>query len=165
MAYELPPEIVHFVNREDEQNRALTAVAEWNARSRPLCLALSGPGGSGKTELAFRIARTLRDRYPDSVLYVDLDEYRRDGAVVVADVLGQLLVSLGVAPDMLANSFKGRCKQYWTRTDGQRLVVVIDNARYGTEVVPLLSRLRRQRGDRRESRTAVRHRGRRRCRP
>lgn len=138
MAYELPPGIVHFVNREDEQNRALTAVAEWNARSRPLCLALSGPGGSGKTELAFRIARTLRDRYPDSVLYVDLDEYRRDGAVVVADVLGQLLVSLGVAPDMLANSFKGRCKQYWTRTDGQRLVVVIDNARYGTEVVPLL---------------------------
>ncbi|MET9557162.1 hypothetical protein [Streptomyces sp. NPDC006645] len=138
MAYELPPEIVHFVNREDEQNRAFTAVAEWTARSRPLCLALSGPGGSGKTELAFRIARALRDRYPDSVLYVDLDEFRRDGAVVVADALGQLLVSLGVAPDMLANSFKGRCKQYWTRTDGQRLVVVIDNARYGAEVVPLL---------------------------
>lgn len=138
MAYELPPEIVHFVNREDEQNRAFTAAAEWNARSRPLCLALSGPGGSGKTELAFRIARVLRDRYPDSVLYVDLDEFRRDGAVVVADALGQLLLSLGVAPDMLANSFKGRCKQYWTRTDGQRLVVVIDNARYGAEVVPLL---------------------------
>lgn len=138
MAYELPPEVMHFVNREDEQNRALAAAREWSGRSRPLCLALSGPGGSGKTELAFRIARTLRDRYPDSVLYVDLDELRRDGAVVVADALGQLLMSLGIAPEMLAPSFKGRCKQYWSRTDGKRLVVVIDNARYGAEVVPLL---------------------------
>lgn len=138
MTYELPPEVMHFVNREDEQNRALAAASEWSGRSRPLCLALSGPGGSGKTELAFRIARTLRDRYPDSVLYVDLDELRRDGAVAIADALGQLLMSLGIAPEMLAPSFKGRCKQYWSHTDGKRLVVVIDNARYGAEVVPLL---------------------------
>lgn len=138
MTYELPPGVVHFVNRESEQSRARAAAREWSGGSRPLCLALSGPGGSGKTELAFRIARELRGDYPDGVLYVDLDDLRRDGAVQVADVLGQLLGSLGVGPDMLGHSFKARCKQYWTQTDGRRLIVVIDNARYGAEVVPLL---------------------------
>jgi tetratricopeptide (TPR) repeat protein len=138
MAYQIPPETVHFVDREGEQTRALRAVAEWAGRSRPLCLALSGLGGAGKTELAFRIARTLRDRYPDGVLYVDLDDLRRDGAVEVADVLGELLRSLGVEAEWRGHSFQDRCKRYWTKTDGKRLVVILDNARYGSEVVPLL---------------------------
>ncbi|MFJ9420063.1 tetratricopeptide repeat protein [Streptomyces sp. NPDC101227] len=129
---------MNFVNREDEQTRAFAAVEEWNGRSRPLCLALSGPGGSGKTELAFRIARALRDRCPDGVLYVDLDDFRRDGAVEAADALGQMLGSLGIGPEMLGHTFKARCRQYWTQTDGKRLIVIIDNARYGAEVVPLL---------------------------
>ncbi|AXK34954.1 hypothetical protein DVA86_22225 [Streptomyces armeniacus] len=138
MPYQLPPEPPHFVDRDDEQARAFRAVAEWGERSRPLCLALNGLGGAGKTELAFRIARGLRDRYPDGVLYEDLDDYRRDGAVETADVLGQLLRALGVPSELLAPSFAARRKQWWELTEQKRLAVVIDNARYGTEVLPLL---------------------------
>ncbi|GGZ89965.1 hypothetical protein ACFOOM_08645 [Streptomyces echinoruber] len=138
MMYQIPPEAACFVDREDEQTRALRAVAEWSGRARPLCLALSGLGGTGKTELAFRIARRQRDRYPDGTLYVDLDDLRRDGAVEVSDALGELLRSLGVGPEWLGHSFQARCKQYWAQTDGKRLVVIVDNARYGAEVVPLL---------------------------
>ncbi|KAF5990810.1 NB-ARC domain-containing protein [Streptomyces sp. WAC00263] len=138
MTYQIPPEAACFVDREDEQARAFRAVAEWGGRSRPLCLALSGLGGAGKTELAFRIARLQRDRYTDGALYVDLDEWRRDGAVEVDDVLRELLRSLGVGSEWLGHSFQARCKQYWTQTDGKRLLVIIDNARYGAEVVPLL---------------------------
>lgn len=59
MTCQLPPEPVHFVDREEEQDRASRAVLEWgDERSRPLCLALSGLGGTGKAEPAFRLARS-----------------------------------------------------------------------------------------------------------
>ncbi|WP_241562569.1 hypothetical protein [Streptomyces hoynatensis] len=138
--FHIRPETAHFVDREDEQERALRAVAEWGGgASRPVTLAVSGLGGVGKTELAFRIARLLRERYaPDAVLYVDLDEARRDGAVEVADVLGELLRDLDVAPEWLERSFAARRRQYWARTADRRLVLIVDNARFGSELLPLL---------------------------
>ncbi|WP_326609734.1 hypothetical protein OG949_06270 [Streptomyces scopuliridis] len=152
MTYQIPPPVPYFVGREREQALAATAVAERDGErdgeragererageSRPLLFALSALGGTGKTELAFRLARTLRSRHPDGVLYVDLDDLRRGGVVEVTDALGDLLGSLGVEPEWLKPSFKARCKQYWTKTDGKSLVIVVDNARYAAEVVPLL---------------------------
>ncbi|RMI43261.1 tetratricopeptide repeat protein [Streptomyces triticirhizae] len=138
MVYQVPPETAHFVDREEEQARAFRAVSEWKGASRPLCLALSGLGGTGKTELAYRLARTLRDRYPDGVLHVDLDDLRRDGAVEVTDALGQLLAALDVEGRWLDRTLRDRSRQYWDRTDGRRLIVLIDNARTAAEVVPLL---------------------------
>ena len=137
---ELPPEPVYFVNRDDERERALRAVTEWRSRSRPLVLALSGPGGLGKTELAVLIARTLRDRYPftDGVLSVDLDDFRADGVLDPGDVLSQLLNSLDVVPDQVQTQYAARCRQYWSRTSDAKLVLLLDNARYASEVVPLL---------------------------
>ncbi|MFF4175620.1 AAA family ATPase [Streptomyces sp. NPDC001750] len=138
MRVELPPEPVHFVNREDERERALRAVEEWRGRSRPLVLSLTGPGGLGKTELAFLLARNLRDRFPDGVLTVDLDDYRTGGELDPGEVLAQLLDSLDVPPDLLERQFRARCRQYWKKTADSRLIVVVDNARYASEVVPLL---------------------------
>lgn len=137
---ELPPEPVYFVNRDDERERALRAVTEWRSRSRPLVLALSGPGGLGKTELAGLIARTLLDRHPfaDGVLSVDLDDFRADGVLDPGDVLSQLLNSLDVAPDQVQAQYAARCRQYWNRTSDANLVLLLDNARYASEVVPLL---------------------------
>ncbi|MFE3137888.1 hypothetical protein [Streptomyces scopuliridis] len=154
MTYQIPPPVPHFVGRRREQDLAATAVAEReregeregeresererDGESRPLLFALSALGGTGKTELAFLLARTLRPRHPDGVLYVDLDDLRRGGVVEVGDALGDLLGSLGVEPEWLKPSFKARCKQYWAKTDGKSLVIVVDNARYAAEVVPLL---------------------------
>ncbi|MFF9348747.1 hypothetical protein [Streptomyces sp. NPDC014734] len=138
MRVELPPEPVHFVNRDEERQRAVRAVEEWRGRSRPLVLSLSGPGGLGKTELAFLIARTLSDRFADGVLTVDLDDFRTGGELDPGEVLAQLLTSLDVAPDLLERQFRARCRQYWNMTSASRLIVVVDNARYASEVVPLL---------------------------
>ncbi|MER6030205.1 tetratricopeptide repeat protein [Streptomyces sp. NPDC001851] len=139
MAYQIPPEPAHFVDREREQATARRLVAERQTAggaARPLCLLLSGYAGTGKTELAFRLARALHERYPEGVLYVDLDDVRRGGAVEVADVLGDLLRGLGA--EWIAPVFRERARQYWSLTHGGRLVVIVDNARYGTEVEPLL---------------------------
>ncbi|MGJ5750185.1 hypothetical protein [Streptomyces puniciscabiei] len=139
MAYQIPPGPAHFVDREHEQARVLRLVTERRTAegaARPLCLLLTGYGGTGKTELAFRLARALHERYPDGVLYVDLDDVRRDGAVEVADVLGELLRGLGA--EWIAPVFRERARQYWSLTHGRRIAVIVDNARYGTEVEPLL---------------------------
>jgi hypothetical protein len=136
--YQVPPEQPHFIPREPQQSRAARAVAEWSGQRRPLCLSLSGLAGVGKTELAFTLARSLRDGYRDGVLYVDLDELRRDGAVDLSDILGDLLRLLDVGPDCVGRSFAALRRQYWSLTDGKRLLVILDNARYGSEIVPLL---------------------------
>ncbi|WP_210577934.1 ATP-binding protein [Streptomyces sp. GESEQ-4] len=138
MRIELPPEPVHFVDREDERQRAVRAVEEWRGHSRPLVLSLRGPAGLGKTELARLIARTSLDRFPDGVLSVDLDDFRLDGVLDPGDVLAQLLGSLDVEPALLEAQFKARCRQYWNKTSQARLVLILDNARYASEVVPLL---------------------------
>lgn len=140
MRVELPPGSVYFVNRDEEQERAGRAVTEWRSRSHPLVLALSGPGGLGKTELAVQIARTLGDRYPftDGVPSLDLDDFRVDGVLDPGDVLSQLLTSLDVAPDQVKAQYAARCRQYWNRTSDAKLVLLLDNARYASEVVPLL---------------------------
>ncbi|MCT2590799.1 hypothetical protein LHJ74_12900 [Streptomyces sp. N2-109] len=142
MAYEIPPEVPHFVDREGQQALAFQAVAERGEQhgptSRPLCLALSGLAGVGKTELGLLIARAQRQHYPDDTLYVDLDDLRRDGAVDVLDALGMLLRGLRVEPEQWGLAFQDRCRAYWSRTDGKRLIVIVDNVRYGSEAVPLL---------------------------
>ncbi|MFF1510869.1 NB-ARC domain-containing protein [Streptomyces sp. NPDC058326] len=136
--FQLPPALRRFENRREEQERITRAIEDHTTGTGPLVVALTGMGGVGKTALGFHVARHLTDRYPDGVLYVDLDDLRRDGSVEVADAVGELLTSLGLAPEWLERSFAGRTKQLWTRTRGKRLVVVVDNARFGSEVTPLL---------------------------
>ncbi|MFD4371122.1 NB-ARC domain-containing protein [Streptomyces sp. NPDC058486] len=136
--FQLPPATRRFENRRAEQDRISRAIEDHATGFGPLVVALAGIGGVGKTALGFHVARDLSDRYPDGVLYVDLDDLRRDGTVEIADAVGELLTGLGVAPEWLERSLAGRTKQWWTRTRGKRLVVVVDNARFGSEVTPLL---------------------------
>ncbi|MFB6888543.1 hypothetical protein ACFCX4_04415 [Kitasatospora sp. NPDC056327] len=135
---QLPPALAHFEDRADERARVLAAVAEGpGAGGGPLVVALSGMGGIGKTALGFELARALLGHCPDGALHVDLDDLRRDGVVEVADALGDLLRAL--APEARPEpELRGRARQYWTATQGRRLVVVVDNARSDGELRPLL---------------------------
>lgn len=138
MAVELPPERVNFVNRRDEQECAFRALDEWHGHTRPLILALRGPAGLGKTELARRLAWRRLDRFPDGALSVDLDDFRVDGAVDPADVLDRLLRSLGVEPSLIEHQFAARCAQFRNKTFKAKLVLIVDNIRYASELAPLL---------------------------
>ncbi|MFJ7905998.1 NB-ARC domain-containing protein [Kitasatospora sp. NPDC096204] len=137
--WQLPPELPHFADRTGEQEQVLAATSEAAATGGPLVVALSGMGGIGKTALGFRLARVLRehDRCPDGILHLDLDDLRRDGTVELADALGEL--TRGLDPDAaLPPGYADRRRRYWTASQDKRLVLVLDNARSGAEVLPLL---------------------------
>ena len=124
----LPAELTSFVGREEEQR----AVIELIRRDRARLVTLTGPPGSGKTRLARRIAASLRDAFPDGVLYVPLEGYD-DTAQVVPAIARQvgLRETPGIAAaDQLASHFAGR-----------RSLLVLDNFEHLLDAAPEVVKL------------------------
>jgi tetratricopeptide (TPR) repeat protein len=138
VAYEIPAAIPHFADRDPERARAFRAVDEWRDQFRPLWIVLSGIAGIGKTELAYEVARGRRLRFPDGVLYIDLDNFRRHGAVDSVETVEFLLRRLGAAAEWPEDPSVDCHQRYRTKTEDSELEIVIDNARFESEVIPLL---------------------------
>jgi tetratricopeptide (TPR) repeat protein len=140
MTVELPAGPKPFVNRDEERALADRAVQEGAGRGRAVALSLSGPVGVGTSGLAYEIGWALYEgRGYSHVLHVDLDDYRApDGWLDSGDVLTQLLESLGVEPESVKVAFGPRRRQYRNVTSQTRVVLVLDNARYGSELEDLL---------------------------
>ncbi|MFD4628469.1 NB-ARC domain-containing protein [Streptomyces sp. NPDC058284] len=137
MCHQLPPDVRHFEDRDDQRSLALGAAARPRAAGRPLVVSVTGVHGVGKTALAVHLAHRLAAADSYVVRYVDLDDHRPDGGTDLADVMGELLRSFGVS-DLLEGPAPRRRRQYWEQTGKRRLVLVLDNVRTGTEVSGLL---------------------------
>ncbi|MFK4070387.1 AAA family ATPase [Streptomyces sp. NPDC029674] len=136
-SHQMPPDIRHFEDRDPQRAHVLDAAARPRATGRPLVVSVTGVHGVGKTALAVHLAHRLADEHGYVVRYVDLDDHRPDGGADLADVMGELLRSFEVT-DLLEGSPARRRKQYWEQTGRRRLVLVLDNARSGTEITELL---------------------------
>ena len=111
----LRPEQTSFVGRRRE-------LAEINqALGRTRLLTLTGPGGAGKTRLAYEAAARLAGSYPDGVHVVELASLSRSELVpqAVASVLDVPLPETGPAEVALARQLAER-----------RLLVVLDNCEH-----------------------------------
>ena len=109
------PEQTSFVGRQRE-------LAEINrALGRTRLLTLTGPGGAGKTRLAYEVASRLADSYPDGVHVVELASLSRPELVpqAVASVLDVPLSQTGAAEVALARQLAER-----------RLLIVLDNCEH-----------------------------------
>jgi tetratricopeptide (TPR) repeat protein/transcriptional regulator with XRE-family HTH domain len=136
---QLPSPVRLFVGR-DVELAALTGLLEEAASTSPAVVisAIAGMAGVGKTALAVRWAHQVADRFPDGQLYVNLRGYDQDQPVAAADALAGFLRALGVAGQEIPDETEDRARLYRSRLAGRRVLVVLDNARNGNQVRPLL---------------------------
>jgi len=124
--YNLPASVARFVGRE----REIAQVAQLLRDSR--LLTLTGPGGTGKTQLALKVAGPAQADFADGARFVDLAPIADAGQVVkaISDALG-IVQTLG--EDYLETLQRAL-------SDQQRLLL-IDNFEHVIDAAPVMPAL------------------------
>ncbi|MCC2333053.1 AfsR/SARP family transcriptional regulator [Cellulomonas wangsupingiae] len=104
---------------------------EWTA------VLVSGTPGAGKSTTAVSAAYDLRAAYPDGHLFVRLAAAGGRPRATV-DLLGEMLVSLGVPPSAMPAALPERAAMYRRLVAQRRLLVVLDDAASAAQVRDLL---------------------------
>ena len=135
---ELPRRPTDFTGRDAELVTLLDAL-DPDGRSYRIC-AIDGMGGVGKSALALHAAHLLiaRGAYPDGQLYVNLRGSAPGQPLTPLEALGRLLRSLGMDPDAVPDDVDEAAARLRTAAAGQRVLILLDNARSVEHVLPLL---------------------------
>ena len=132
---QLPADVRTFVGRDTELALLDRLVGD---RAGTTTVAVVGTAGVGKTALATYWAHRVADRFPDGQLYADLRGFGSGAPASVTEVLGGLLVGLGVDAARLPGAEGDLAAMYRTRLTGQRMLIMLDNAESVAQVRPLL---------------------------
>lgn len=133
----LPRDVSSFTGREDTIDRVLASLSEID-RSVTV-VAIDGMAGVGKTALAVHVAHQLSNRFPDGQLFLDMHAHTTgQRPVTTADALGTLLLTAGVAPQLLPHDLDARAALWRDRLAGRRILILLDDAASCEQVDPLL---------------------------
>jgi tetratricopeptide (TPR) repeat protein/transcriptional regulator with XRE-family HTH domain len=137
---QLPPDATGFVGRATALQQLNTLLAEHAPDSRGVLIAaIGGTVGVGKSTLACHWGHTLRDRFPDGQLYVNLRGFDASTTVLPAEqALRGFLEALEVGPERMPADLVGLAALYRTLLSGRRMLIMLDNARDAEQVRPLL---------------------------
>jgi tetratricopeptide (TPR) repeat protein/transcriptional regulator with XRE-family HTH domain len=135
---QLPAAVSHFTGRAAELDALSGMLGDASAARTVMIFALTGTAGVGKTALAVHWADRVAGRFPDGQLYVNLRGYDPGEPVWAGDALAGFLGALGVAGQEVPDGVDDRARLYRSRLAGRRVLVVLDNARDGEQVRPLL---------------------------
>jgi DNA-binding SARP family transcriptional activator/tetratricopeptide (TPR) repeat protein len=137
---QLPAAAVHFVGRAAEMAVLTETLDQAAATERAVVIsAIGGTAGVGKTALAVHWAHQAASRFPDGQLYVNLRGFGPAGSPVTAEEAVRLFLDgLGVPPDRIPISVDAQAALYRSLLAGQRMLLVLDNARDPQQVRPLL---------------------------
>lgn len=104
-----------------------------------MTVVIDGPPGVGKTALAIRWAHQVSHRFAEGVLFTDLEGFgSQEQRADPGQVLENFLIALGVPAQAIPSSTDQRATLMRSVTDGQRILVVLDNAADASQVEPLL---------------------------
>jgi predicted ATPase len=122
----LPPQRTTFVGRDREVARLRKLLRG------PGLLTLTGPGGTGKTRLALRVAGELLDTYADGVFFVDLAPITDPRLVPssIADAVGARAEGRRAVPETLREHLRDR-----------EVLVVLDNFEQVLSAAPAVADL------------------------
>ena len=124
----LPVQASTFVGRDAELEQIRERLEDEAVR----LFTLTGPGGTGKTRLALRVAAELIDGFDDGVFFVDLSA-DRDTPAVLADIA----LTIGVSETSGESLLEGLI----SRLRHQRLMLVLDNFEQVTASAPTVVEL------------------------
>ncbi|MEV6614865.1 BTAD domain-containing putative transcriptional regulator [Streptomyces sp. NPDC051051] len=136
---QLPPAPPHFTGRTatlSSLRRTLTAVPP--AGVGPLAV-ISGMAGVGKSALALYVAHTLKERFPDGQLYINLHGATPGMTPLTAgQALAALLRDLGTDPRHIPEHPDAAAASLRTLLAPTRTLLVLDDAAHAAQVRPLL---------------------------
>jgi DNA-binding SARP family transcriptional activator/tetratricopeptide (TPR) repeat protein len=140
---QLPSAVGGFAGRAAELARLDELLRRaLGARGRPAAVviaAVSGMAGVGKTALAVHWAHRVAGRFPDGQLYVNLRGFDPGGAAVEpGEAVRGFLDALGVPAARIPDGLDAQATLYRSLLRNKRVLVVLDNARDGGQVRPLL---------------------------
>jgi len=134
---QLPADIPHFTGRHAQLD-ALTALAA-KAGSAVVITTIGGTAGIGKTALAVHWAHQAASSFPDGQLYVNLRGFDPAASPLQPETAVRgFLHALAVPPARIPADPDAQAALYRSLLAGQRILVVLDNARDPDQVRPLL---------------------------
>jgi DNA-binding SARP family transcriptional activator len=137
----LPAAVPHFAGRAAELKQ-LTGLLDRHRDGAPGAMQVAvihGTAGVGKTTLAVRWAHQVSGRFPDGQLYVNLRGFDPAGPPVPpGQAIQGFLEALSVPAGQLPGSLDAQAGLYRSLLAGQRMLILIDNARDVSQVRPLL---------------------------
>ena len=133
---QLPDPVADFVGRED-QVAQITACLE--RQQGAAISAIGGQGGVGKTELAYYVAREVRDHYPDGQVQINLRGLAAKPAKPATPAEAMRDVLLRLAPDQqLPDNDQHLAELYQGLLAERRVLILADNAKDSAQVVLLV---------------------------
>jgi DNA-binding SARP family transcriptional activator len=130
---QLPLEVPGFVGRAADTGEIAAALT--THEGVPVVV-VSGPPGVGKTALAVRVAHRVRGEFPDGQLYAPLTTAR--GVREPSRVLASLLAATGLPEQAIPADRPALVAAFRARLADRRVLLVLDCARDGHQVRPLL---------------------------
>jgi tetratricopeptide (TPR) repeat protein len=127
-----------FLNRHDELQTIDGWIAVDRAAGEPTLIEIVGPGGVGKTALLSRYTRANRDRFRGGVVTAELGGSAANGPTSPAAVLEIFLEQMGIPTAVIPTSEAGRLGMFRSYTEGQEILVGLDDVATAAQVLTLL---------------------------
>jgi DNA-binding SARP family transcriptional activator len=137
---QLPADIADFTGRQAQAAYLYHALASNETASgtgAARVAVVAGATGLGKTALAVHVAHQVRKLFPGGQLYAHLSGASGQPALP-GEVLARFLRDLGVDSDKIPAGDEERAALYRTRLAGQRVLILLDDAKDAAQVRPLL---------------------------
>ncbi len=130
--HQMPTPPADFIGRAAEQQELRAAIVH----NGVTISCLQGMGGIGKTVLALKLAEQLKSHYPDAQIYLDL-KGTTSQPLTAAEALAHVIHSYHPAEALPDNESELRGR-YLSVLEGQRALLLMDNAASATQVEPLI---------------------------